>query len=299
MNLLDLISRAKVPTPWTEGEKIPWDDPEFSERMLKEHLSQDHDAASRRFEKIDAHVNWIHRELLSGRPARILDLCCGPGLYTSRLAKLGHECVGIDFSPASIAYAASTAKREGLRCTYQHHDIRIASYGAGFSLVMLIYGEFNVFRPKDARMILRKARDALSTGGKLLLEPQTFESLKRAGEQGLSWYSTPSGLFSDQPHLCLMEHSWDSGASVATTRHFIIDTSGDVTRCAYSSQAYTDVQYHSLVSECGFTEARSFPSLTGKVDESQEDFFALVAHPIRHCFPTNSEDVCLRSQGGV
>ena len=133
MNLSDLIDRAEVPAPW--------DDPGFSERMLKEHLSQDHDAASRRFEKIDAHVDWIHRELLSGQPARIPDLCCGPGLYTSRLAKLGHEC------------------------------------------------EFN--------------------------------------------------------------------------------------------------------------EVEFFPSLSGEVDESQGDFLALVAHPVRHCLPTDSVDVCPRSQGGV
>ena len=103
MNLLDMINRSSVPVPWAEGDNIPWHDPGFSRRMLKEHLSQDHDAASRRFEKIDRHVNWIHHKVLSGRPTKILDLGCGPGLYASRLAKMGHECIGIDYSPASIA----------------------------------------------------------------------------------------------------------------------------------------------------------------------------------------------------
>ena len=132
MNLLNLIDR-KPPVPWAGG-KIPWDDPDFSERMLQVHLSQEHDWASRRFEKIDVHVDWIHHKLLSGRPVRILDLGCGPGLYTSRLARLGHECVGIDFSPASIAYAVATAERDKLQCTYLHEAIRIAEYGAGFDL---------------------------------------------------------------------------------------------------------------------------------------------------------------------
>ena len=44
-NLLDLIRREAAPEPWAEGEKIPWDDPGFSRRMLEEHLSQAHDAA--------------------------------------------------------------------------------------------------------------------------------------------------------------------------------------------------------------------------------------------------------------
>jgi hypothetical protein len=43
--LIDLIHRGK-PQPWVEGDNIPWNDPDFSCRMLKEHLSQDHDALS-------------------------------------------------------------------------------------------------------------------------------------------------------------------------------------------------------------------------------------------------------------
>jgi hypothetical protein len=59
MNLLDVVKRIPVPKPYSEGEKIPWDDPEFSARMLKYHLSQDHDAASRRFNIIDQHVKFM------------------------------------------------------------------------------------------------------------------------------------------------------------------------------------------------------------------------------------------------
>ena len=33
----DIVNRAPVPTPWSEGDNIPWDEPEFSERMLAEH----------------------------------------------------------------------------------------------------------------------------------------------------------------------------------------------------------------------------------------------------------------------
>jgi SAM-dependent methyltransferase len=278
MNLLDVINRTEIPTPWSEGEKIPWDDPAFSERMLREHLTQAHDHASRRFEKIDAHVEWIHRELLSGRATRILDLGCGPGLYASRLARLGHECVGIDFSPASIAYAAHTAEREDLRCVYRLEDIRTAAYGQAFELVMLISGEFNPFRPEEAQGILGKAFDALSEDGILLLEVSTFESLKEAGEREPSWYSSPGGLFSDRPHLCLTENFWDADRCVVTTRHFAVDAAaGDVVRCAESLQAYSDERYCSLLTECGFARVRFYPSLVGTVDGTQSHFFVIVA----------------------
>ena len=149
MRLLDLIDRTLPPAPWAEGEKIPWDEPGFSGRMLAEHLSQAHDAASRRSETIDRHVRWIHNELLGCAATRVLDVACGPGLYASRLARLGHECVGIDFSPASIAHAAAAAERDRLACTYRREDICAADFGTGFGLAMLIFGELNVFRPRE------------------------------------------------------------------------------------------------------------------------------------------------------
>ena len=91
MTLLDLASRAIPALPWHEGDNIPWDDPAFSVRMLREHLAQSHDAASRRAITINRQVDWLHRGVLDARPVAILDLGCGPGLYTSRLARLGHR----------------------------------------------------------------------------------------------------------------------------------------------------------------------------------------------------------------
>ena len=54
---------------WHGAYKIPWDDPDFSRRMLAEHLAQDHDMASRRAKWIDRQVEWIHNHLLNGQSA--------------------------------------------------------------------------------------------------------------------------------------------------------------------------------------------------------------------------------------
>src|SRR5512137_2213612 len=157
MNLHDVILRTPLPKPWAEGDKIPWHDPDFSRRMLREHLSQAHDAASRRTIIIEEHVEWIQRVVLRNRASRVLDLGCGPGLYSSRLAQRGHTCTGIDFSPASIEYARETAQSQHLTCEYQLADLRQAEYGTGYDLAMFIFGELNVFRLEDAQHILGKA----------------------------------------------------------------------------------------------------------------------------------------------
>lgn len=272
MNLTDLIQRAPVPRPWAEGDKIPWHDPGFSERMLLEHLSQTHDAASRRAAVIDTHIDWIHRVVLDGRPSRVLDLGCGPGLYTSRLAALGHHCTGIDFSPAAIAYARESDPASA----YHLADVRSAEYGFGYDLVMLLYGELNVFHPSDARLILLHARRALAQGGRILLEAHTDAAVRAMGAAPRVWRSAAQGLFSPSPHLWLQESFWDDEERVATTRHFIVDAAdASVTAHAETVQSYSPAGYRALLDDCGLHLSSYGGSLTGLQDD--DDFVVLLA----------------------
>ncbi|HBX70825.1 MAG TPA: hypothetical protein DEH25_15960 [Chloroflexi bacterium] len=276
--LLDILHRNAIPIPWSEGDNIPWNEPEFSKRMLKEHLTQDHDLASRRSEKIDLHVQFIHQDVLTGQPGHLLDLACGPGLYASRLAKLGHTIHGIDYSPASIAYAQKTTRTENLASTYQHADIRTTEYGDGYDAALLIYGEFNVFKPADIRQIVRKIHAALKPGGKLITEPHTFEAIEGIGKHSTSWFTSEEGLFSPKPHLVLTENFWDETQKTATIRHFVVDaTTGNVIRYAQSLQAYTPAAYRKLLTECGFREIQFYPALTGNPDPEQASLLAITA----------------------
>jgi SAM-dependent methyltransferase len=280
MKLTDIVGRASPPAPWDEGGNIPWDDPGFSERMLREHLSQDHDMASRRSEIIDRHVEWIHETLLAGAPSRVLDLCCGPGLYARRLSELGHDCFGIDFSPASIRHAEGEAGVAGGagECRFACSDVRTAEFGSGFDLAMLIFGEFNVFRRADAAGILARAHDALAPGGTLLLEPQTLETVRETGEGPPTWYSSEGGLFLDGPHVCLKESFWDPESRTATTRFYVLDaTTCSVERHAMTAQGYEESELAAMLADAGFEGGDFMSSLAGVAIEDQAGLFAVIA----------------------
>jgi SAM-dependent methyltransferase len=277
-SLLDIVNRIPEPCPWTEGDNIPWNDPEFSDRMLAEHLSQEHDLASRKSAAIDEHVDWIFSTVLDGRPGRMLDLGCGPGFYAHRLSARGCECVGIDYSPASIRHARETATADDLPCRFVLDDLRDEAFGDGFDMVMMIYGQFNVFPRHQGMEILKKAQAALAPEGRLLLELQSATQIQKEGESGPSWYSAPSGLFSDKPHLVLQENFWDAETAASTTRFSVIDAQTASVNCfALSNEAYTDKELEDALHAAGFGEVESFPSLSGKVVSGEANLPVVVA----------------------
>ena len=251
-----LIHRDRKPQEWT---KIPWDDPDFSRRMLAEHLDQSHDMASRRLSVIDRQVAWIHHAVLGEQPSCILDLGCGPGLYTRRLAALGHTCTGLDFSPASIAYA----REQDPSGEYVLGDIRTLEYGAGFDLVMLVFGELNAFAPNEAARIVEKAHAALRTGGQVLLEVHPWLVVEREGHAPATWWTASGGLFADGPYLCLTESRFEDERAV--TRYFVFTNDGAPMQ-AYTTmlQACTDADYRRLLGAFGRVE--HYPALTGDAE---------------------------------
>lgn len=255
LTLSEFANRPMPPAAWSEGEKIPWNEPEFSARMLNEHLTQDHDMASRKTETIARHVE-ILSGLLPKRPSRILDLGCGPGLYCQRLAAMGHECTGIDISPASIEYARRQAIGLQLDINYIHEDIRTAVFPIDQDLALVLFGEFNVFTPEDARLILRKTWESLRPGGILAIEPSTYDGIRGLGHSSPFWKAMPSGLFCASPHIWLYEAFWDETMGTTTERHCILSEGDNAVQVYTSScKAYQEDELKDLVMDCGFESA--------------------------------------------
>lgn len=268
---------SATPEPWsTARSNIPWDDPAFSRRMLAMHLDQAHDGASRRFAPIMRQIEWIHDTLLDGASTRVLDLACGPGLYTERLARLGHSCHGIDIGPASIEHARETASGAGLDCTYTLGDLRTADFGHGYGLVTFLYGEPSVFSPAQLDDILARAAAALEPGGLLLLEPHTYSGVAQIGDEPSTEQACERGLFLDEPHTVFSEATFDPSTGVATRHWRVVPASGAGASEHWAwYQAYTEDELAARLAAAGFDPA-SISTSSNLSDDGAEPMLEFV-----------------------
>ena len=277
MTIRDIIDRKSPSLSVQENNAIPWDRTDFSERILKEHLSQEHDRASRKIELIKTHVDWIHAQILKGHYSKILDLCCGPGLYTNMLAKLGHHCKGIDFSPSAIEYAHITKLELMLDCEYILSDIRHIDYGREFDLAMMLFGDFNTKTKAEISSILKSANAALKEGGMLLLELFNFDIIEELGKRLPHWSSKMEGSFSSKPHLILKDYEWVRGDNFAVSRYFILHTENQkVEMYTEKLQAYSLREYDELFEKNGFSIMTKYPSIGNERDSTGLNLFGLL-----------------------
>ncbi len=264
--LTDLPNRIKSPEPWKDVRpSLPWHDPGFSRRMLKEHLDSTHDLGSRRPAIIASQIRWMHETWFGPREVEtILDLSCGPGLVANALARMGYTVRGIDIAPASIDYARKVASDEGLRATFVQGDIREIGYGGGYDAALFTYGMPNSFRWEEFSIILLRMKEALNPGGLAILEMLTPDSMRR--KAGTDWYTCPNGgLFSESPCIVLTEYFYRAEENTACRLNYVIDpVTTRVRDYATCYQAYNENDLELLLKACGLRLIDEFDSLTGE-----------------------------------
>ncbi len=159
-----LSSLLQRPAPYEKTQQRFWTDPHISQGMLDAHLDPNTDAASRKPESIARSVEWICT--LLPHQAKLLDIGCGPGLYTKRLCERGLCVTGLDFSERSIAYA----KAHDPKSVYVTQDYLELEYENEFDMITMIWCDYGALNPQDRQNLLVRIHRALKPGGLFLFD---------------------------------------------------------------------------------------------------------------------------------
>ena len=278
-SLWEIYRRAERPLPWHNGGNLPWDDPDFSERMLREHLNENHGAASRVTAERRRQIEWLWEKLGLQAGQRFFDVTCGPGLYAVELAQRGLRVQGIDFAPAAIAYARelATAADVADRCTFTQQDIhQMTVEPAQFDAAMLIYGQLGVMRREEAQVVLNKIYAGLRPGGRLCLE--LLDPTKVDKKESNWWYTDSKRLWGDAPFLHLGERFWDEAAQMSLERFYVVHLeTGKLDVVELCDQIYAPEEIAAMLQTAGFATITIHPGWDGLEFYDAGEWIAYVA----------------------
>lgn len=266
----ELFSLVKMPSLWQRSSEPFWDDEHISKGMLQAHLDPDREAASRKKETIERSVKWLSTVIPKG--SKILDLGCGPGLYTKRLSALGYNVTGMDFSKRSIEYA----RAHDLDTEYIFQNYLELDFTSEFDVITLIYCDYAALTQPERKILLSKIYKALKPNGLFIFDVFTNTHFKSKANK-TSWYAEEDGGFwSPEPYICLEATHLYENNTVSVNQYIIITSKGIskylIWDTAYDRQSLTDE-----IAPYGFHVNGVFSDVCGRPCTDESDTLCFIA----------------------
>jgi len=228
MNLADFISKTEKPKIYEKGTAFMWTDKHISKQLLNIHLNPEIDLGSRKRSTIEKTANWILDTQKEKGKLNILDLGCGPGLYTEIFAEKGHSVTGIDISKNSIEYARKSAEDKKLNITYLNKSyLETDLQSDKYDLVVLIFTDLGVLTPTERESLLKMINRVLKKGGTFIFDVLKDHEIEKKTSPK-TWEVSNSGFWKESPYLALSESFLYKEEKVILFQHNIVDTEGKI-----------------------------------------------------------------------
>lgn len=253
-----------------------WTDKHTSRKMLSLHLNGEIDVASRNTTFIDKSVEWISSYFHVGAGTIIADFGCGPGLYTTRLARKQAEVTGIDFSTRSTEYAQEIAVRENLPIEYINQDYLEYETDKRFDLIIMIFCDFAVLKPSKREKMLSRFHTFLKPEGSILFDIPSLKAFDTREETTIYEVNLMNNFWSPgKYHGFLHTFKYDK-EKVILDRYTIIEVNR--TRIIYNwLQHFSPEMIEDELETCGFRTKDFFSDAAGSVYDPESEVFAIVA----------------------
>ncbi|PCH67715.1 MAG: hypothetical protein COC06_10890 [Bacteroidales bacterium] len=268
---------TKKPELFAKDDGNFWQDPYISEHLLNAHLDDESDQGSRKYQDILQSVLWLCEYLKLPEDSKLLDLGCGPGLYSENFYGQGFNVTGIDFSQSSIDYAKEQADGFQYKIEYICQNYLEINYKEEFDVITLIYGDLCVLSHTDRALLLRKVKRALKPGGYLIFDVFTKHYFKNK-EPDQSWYiSEDEGFWSEKEHLLLQSHYKYKKDKVRLDKYTMILKNGEVRTHNIWRHYFSLKRSISIMEENGFSVKDYWSNLQGKAFEEKSSWIGMVA----------------------
>lgn len=257
-----------------------WDNDHISKMMLIAHLNPEWDAASRKPKTIEDTCQWLKKILNYQSGQSLLDLGCGPGLYTSKFYAQGLRITGIDYSKRSLDYAKNQALKNKQDIVYLYKNYLEIDYQEAFEVITLIYCDFGVLSPLDRSALLHKIYMALKPGGHFVFDVWTLANSELTSVYKNWFIHEKQGFWKPTPHLELVNKVFYEEDLISLKQHIIVEEQTRVSVYNLWEQCYTYGSITELLGAHGFEVVSITSDLTGRPYSESSKLMGVVARKI-------------------
>jgi ubiquinone/menaquinone biosynthesis C-methylase UbiE len=254
MRITDIISKSVKPAIYESGTAAMWSNDHISKQLLNVHLNPDVDLASRCMSTIINTADWILETQESDNKLRILDLGCGPGLYSEIFAQNGHDVTGMDISRTSIEYARESAKNKNLSIRYEVANyLEIEPEAEKYDLIILIYTDLGVLNPNDRQILLNIIYRSLKKGGRFIFDVLKDKNIDEKVTPA-TWEASESGFWKQDPYVALSHSFLYIEQKVILYQHIIMDTSDIIKTYRFWTHFFSQNDIIRMITPNGYSD---------------------------------------------
>ncbi|RUW19885.1 class I SAM-dependent methyltransferase [Mesorhizobium sp. M1E.F.Ca.ET.041.01.1.1] len=201
-------------------------------------------------EKSDREVRAIW-ELLSLREgSSVLELGCGYGRISNRLAEKGARVTGLDMSAILLKKAEADATERRVAVEYILGDMRSLPWRDRFDAAFLWYTTFGYFDEADNERVLHEAASSLRKGGRLLIDQLNRFAVLRDK-------SPTHDIVQHNDDLRIDITNYDALADRQNTERIVV-RNGCVRRTRLSVRHYGFSEYVRMLRSAGFETVKAY-----------------------------------------
>jgi len=253
-----------------------WTDEHTSAQMLSFHLNEAIDVSSRNAAFISRSVEWIASKFNIGKDTKIADFGCGPGLYSTCLAKHRANVTGIDFSGRSIEYAKAVAAREQLNISYVEQNYLDFETEDRFDLVLMIMCDFCALSPTQRKEILSKFHRILRPGGSVLLDVYSLAAFDQREEVATYEVNLLNGFWSPNKYYGFLNTFKYDEEKIVLDKYTIVES--ERTRTVYNwLQYFAPEDLEKEFRDAGFSVEGLYSDVMGSPYDPNSGEFAVIA----------------------
>ncbi|WP_084558325.1 class I SAM-dependent methyltransferase [Mesorhizobium sp. LNJC394B00] len=201
-------------------------------------------------ERSDREAGAIWDLLSLTKGGSVLELGCGYGRITNRLAEKGARVTGLDMSPVLLKKAEADAAERRVEVEYVLGDMRSVPWRDRFDAAFLWYSTFGYFDEADNERVLHEAASALRKGGRLLIDQLNRFALLRDR-------SSTSYVLERNDDLRIDIHSHDALTDRRNSARIVV-RDGRVRRTRLSTRIYGFSEHVRMLRSAGFETVQAY-----------------------------------------